>query len=367
MSLHDELTTDLADIFSLNDFGKKAVYIPNVTALPTGNLDFWWSSKGGITSDGLNQSGNPWPSNTITKWRAPDNIVSPTLEQFLEADLPDWISYGSDLTKNATFNAGPLGASISSSAGGIYSNGFTIFFVARINNSLDRGMFYSRGLFDTGPFLQFPSIYSYLLWLDASNQRLTLTVSQNGSRVDFFGANGTFLDSESVRLITVRWVNNGFAIMRINQTQIFSLSSGTGSLQAGNWRLRFGALGYSGDTQFSPDTGQFQNMQMFDAVGYSVALSDTGLSNAENYLLANSPGFAQSAPINIHFVNEFDAALLDPNNAEASKPFALCKTANIPNVSHASELIIDQMTYSVVGVQPYTSHITKLILSQNTD
>jgi hypothetical protein len=78
-------------------------------------------------------------------------------------------------------------------------------------------------------------------------------------------------------------------------------------------------------------------------------------------------GSGSGTTINIHFVNEFEAALLDPGNAETSRPFALCKTADVSAATHSSTITIDAVVYQVVGVQPYSSHITKLLLSKDAD
>jgi hypothetical protein len=78
-------------------------------------------------------------------------------------------------------------------------------------------------------------------------------------------------------------------------------------------------------------------------------------------------GTGSGTIISIHFVNEFESALLDPGNAETSRPFALCKTANVSTATHSSTLTLESVVYQVIGVQPYSSHITKLILSKDSD
>jgi hypothetical protein len=78
-------------------------------------------------------------------------------------------------------------------------------------------------------------------------------------------------------------------------------------------------------------------------------------------------GSGAGTTINGHFVNEFEAALLDPGNAETSRPFWLGKTSDVSAATHTSTITIDAVVYQVVGVQPYTSAITKLILSRDAD
>jgi hypothetical protein len=78
-------------------------------------------------------------------------------------------------------------------------------------------------------------------------------------------------------------------------------------------------------------------------------------------------GVEAGTTIAVHFVNEFEAALLDPGNAETSRPWALCKTSDVSSGTHAGTLTINSVEYQVVGVAPYSSLITKLVLSRDAD
>jgi hypothetical protein len=357
MSLYDELTADLAEIFSTNDFGKPAVFIANSGTLPTSltGINFWNRSHLGITTNSLSR---------VTQWADSGGLGVP-FNQVAEAPtaLPAYEFSGSDIAKSLRFKAPTGGGNSPSISGGVggFSNALTMFLVLRADALLDLGVFFGAH-WDTNlggyTFLD-PFGFSYVFWFNGTDQKLVFSISVGGNLFNFNGDNGTFLDSPIVRLITLRWESGGNGIIRVNQTQTSSSGGVIGTLATDAPPFRLGSLG---DEDFQ---AQFQWFDLFDILGYSVALSDANVVAVENFLLANSTGYKSA--INIHFVNEFEAALLDPVNAESSKPFALCKTSDVSTANHNSHLIVDYVTYHVVGVQPYTSHITKLILSKDAD
>ena len=65
-----------------------------------------------------------------------------------------------------------------------------------------------------------------------------------------------------------------------------------------------------------------------------------------------------------HFVNEFEAVQLGLV-VEGSHPIWLGRTSELSNATHASTLTVSGTVYYVIGIQPYTELITKLILSLN--
>lgn len=347
MSLHDELAADLPEMFSLDDFGRKAVYFANTGTKPDSllGINFWRRSQFRVNADS---------NGAVTSWEGDiGSILS------VDGSNP-FPSYGKSLSTDSVKAVRFGGFTPMQSEFGNFttSGAFTIFMVLRANALQTNGAFCGRS-YGTGPFFD-PSTSQYAIWLDTT-PRLMLSVSVNGvTRADYNQTSGTFQNSDSVRLITVRFQTGGLAKIRVNGVEVASWSAVSGTLTNVGGTFDLSVLGLD-PTDFT----NTQSFDLFDLLGYSVALSDSNVIAVENFLLANSAGYQSS--INIHFVNEFEAALLDPNNAEASRPFALCRTIDIPNASHDSDLMVDDFTYRVVGVQPYTSGITKLLLSKDAD
>jgi hypothetical protein len=366
MSLHDEMTTDLAEIFSLNDLSKQAVFLANAGTSPTSlsGLNFWQRSH--LLTDVYTSAPE---LNRLKYWG--DNSTNGnylTQSDHVRLDeLPLLEKAGTDTVKSCRFTAPTtggdspwIGARSVAADHGKFTTSFTVSMVMRGSTLVHNGAFFGRHQGMASGYAD-PTVYSYALWWDDDNDRLNLTLSANGLRYDFAGDPNTFLASNAVRLVTVRWASEANAVIRVNQVQQSASGGIIGSLNNNVPAvMQLGGVGI--------DPGNLVNSQwydLFDFVGFNTALSDSDMVAVENFLLANSAGYRQSSPINIHFVNEFESALQDPANAEASRPWALCKTSDVPNATHNSQLIIDDVTYWVAGVQPYSSHVTKLLLSKD--
>lgn len=61
------------------------------------------------------------------------------------------------------------------------------------------------------------------------------------------------------------------------------------------------------------------------------------------------------------------ATLVDWTEVETTAPKVLCRTADVPNVSHGDMVTVDAKPYKVIGISPDGTGITTLILSEDTD
>ncbi len=62
-----------------------------------------------------------------------------------------------------------------------------------------------------------------------------------------------------------------------------------------------------------------------------------------------------------------NASLAGGMEYETASPKVLCRTADVPKVSHGDAVTIDAKPYKVIGISPDGTGITTLTLSEDTD
>ena len=67
------------------------------------------------------------------------------------------------------------------------------------------------------------------------------------------------------------------------------------------------------------------------------------------------------------FLNEFDAAILYDQAIEMQNPQCLAETANVPDISHGEEIIIDAVTYYVIGVEHEGTGVTRIKITKDDE
>jgi len=76
-------------------------------------------------------------------------------------------------------------------------------------------------------------------------------------------------------------------------------------------------------------------------------------------------GVGGGVAVRIIFTNNYVAFTGGTVDIEGTYPVALCKTTDISGVAHDDTLLIDSVTYKVIGVQPSsTTGTTKLIMNE---
>ena len=85
---------------------------------------------------------------------------------------------------------------------------------------------------------------------------------------------------------------------------------------------------------------------------------------------SSTPSGGSASTINIIFDKPFSSVPLDTGelDIESNSPSAICKGSDVPSVAHGDVLIINSVTYHVVGVQESSGsgyeNTTLLILEQ---
>lgn len=69
--------------------------------------------------------------------------------------------------------------------------------------------------------------------------------------------------------------------------------------------------------------------------------------------------------IKIIFDNDFKAINLITGEVELAGPQAICKTSDVSTAIHGDTLVINSITYYIIGIQPDGTGITILILSRD--
>lgn len=59
--------------------------------------------------------------------------------------------------------------------------------------------------------------------------------------------------------------------------------------------------------------------------------------------------------------------LADGTEVETTAPKVLCRTDDVPSVSHGDTVTVDSKAYKVIGISPDGTGITTLTLSEATD
>lgn len=86
--------------------------------------------------------------------------------------------------------------------------------------------------------------------------------------------------------------------------------------------------------------------------------------------LFNSADFASSATygsatISVLFDDEYAGYNTETGVVETSGPRAFCRTSDLSAVSHSSTLVVNSITYRVIGIKPDGTGVTELTLSRD--
>lgn len=61
------------------------------------------------------------------------------------------------------------------------------------------------------------------------------------------------------------------------------------------------------------------------------------------------------------------ATLADGTEVETTAPKVLCRTEDLPSVSHGDTVTVDSKVYKVIGISPDGTGVTTLTLSEDAD
>jgi hypothetical protein len=294
-------------------FDKQLVYFPRSGTNPNGvaGLEFYFQSCIGVTIGQTNNFNTGWVTEQNTKGLQPFFNEAEGIEGPPEA-YPVLTRILGDPVRCCRNNASIFFDVFRSFA--LFTEAFTIFAVVRGVNGLIMGS--AGGSSD-------PLRWGVSTSLE-NNLRVTLNLNSEPVSHVYDTPPNTFIQSGVARLVAVRWTNgspNGALTVKVDGVVVLQTATDPGVLLSGNFSI---------GGQYE---GSVASLDMWDAVGYNVALSDVNMTAVETWLLANSGGF----PV----VNK---AQFNPADL-----WVLNKTV-LPQASTLSRVMVDDVLYNVTGV-----------------